>query len=139
MKFTAKQIWDACIAAALMFVPLPIRWAVRVVADQFTSKSKAMPAGALDQAFTLDAPAGLKEIVQALFDGLAEQLAGRPFLQAAVKAVGNFVVTYLLDLVFDLLTTKGVRASSGSVPMHYDPKAATALEEELNAAVALDG
>lgn len=138
MKFTAKQIWDACIAAALMFVPLGIRWAVRITADQFASKSKNLPAGALDQTAVADAPEGLKEIVQALFDGLAEQLDGRPFLQSAVRAVGNFVVKYLLDLVFDLLTTQGTRAKTGAVPMHYDPKGAESLEAELAAAVALD-
>lgn len=139
VKFSVNQIWAAAIAAALGFVPAPIRWAVRLVADQFASKSKDMPAGSLDKTVTADAPDGLKQIIQALFDGLAARLDGRPFLQAAVKAVGTFVVNNLLDVIFDSLTNNGARAAAGSVPLHYDPKAAEALEKELALAVELDG
>lgn len=137
MKWTVSAVWAAVVQAALRFVPIPARWVVRLVQDLFAQKAASMPAGAMDESVTAAAPHELKDIVQAIFDRLAESLSGRPFVQAAVKALAAFVVNNLLDLVFDLLTTNGTRAAAGAVPMAYEPKNAESLCAELDAAVAL--
>lgn len=125
------------IKVALSFTPFGLRWAVRLLDEAFRERSAKMTGDALNAEATMAVPEDLKNIIQGIFDALNSYLTGRPFILAAVKAIQAFILNNLLDAIWDSLFNKGERLSAGAVPMHYQPKNAEALAEELDAAVAL--
>lgn len=137
MKVTVKQVIAAIISVASMFVPLPLRWIVRLLAESFREQSAKMSAAAAEEGVTAAAPEELKTIIQSLFDTLNSFLAGRPFVLAVVKALQSFILANLIDAIWDQLFNGGQRTTAGAVPMHYNPADCGKLQEEVDAAVAL--
>jgi hypothetical protein len=136
VKVSVSVVWAAIVKAAMMFVPIPLRWVVRLVADLFAEQSKRMGAGALSEEVSAESHDALKAIIKGIFDTLADHLSDRPFMKKAVTLLGAFVVNNLVDLVFDLLFTKG-ETTAASGPAKYNPADASALEGELGVLVAM--
>lgn len=135
MKTTVSALWAAVIKAALQFVPLPYRWAVRLVADAFQQKAAAMGAAALEEPVEVSGIDSLKVVIQGIFDMLGDAVKGRPLISAAVRIVGKFVVENLTELVYDFLFNGGKSAAMGTAATGYQPASAEALTRELDAAV----
>ena len=133
MKITLPALVAAVLAVLQSFVPVQFRWAVALLADLFANYTSKLDAPTA--ATPVDAtPDSIRDIVAGLFDAILAKLTYRPFLKSVVTSLKAFVLSNLLDAIWDKLAHNGARLSAGAAPMHYSPADCTKLGADLEAA-----
>lgn len=133
--FTVGAIWAAVIKIATMFTPVGLRWAVRLLGDTFAQKQATMPAAAQMEQIPVEAPDGLRTIIQDIFDAINSHVGGRPFVLSVLVAIEKFILDNLIDAIWDTLVNSGGGVTSGRALTTYSPAGTDVLAKALDAAV----
>jgi hypothetical protein len=103
MELTYRTVILAIFDAVTQFLPLSLRIAALGL------RALVARLDAFDvKIFPMAAPEAVKVLVQAALDFLVEQLKDTPVMQRLAKYLASYIMTYLLDKVWDYFTTKGL-------------------------------